>query len=51
MEGPASMVDDPDAWMSDPERRAWLLRQLRRVEAEPSLLGASSHLLAVGRRR
>lgn len=51
VEGPASLVDDPDSWMSDPERRAWLLRQLRRVEAEPSLLGASSHLMAVGRRR
>lgn len=50
VEGPASRLDDPDAWMSDPRRRAWLLRQLHRVEAEPSLLGASSHLLAVGRR-
>jgi ubiquinone/menaquinone biosynthesis C-methylase UbiE len=49
VEGPASLVDDPDAWLDDPERRAWLLRQLRRVEAEPSLLGASAHLLAVGR--
>jgi ubiquinone/menaquinone biosynthesis C-methylase UbiE len=49
VEGPASLVDDPDGWMSDPGRRAWLLRQLRRVEAEPSLLGASAHLMAVGR--
>ncbi len=31
-------------------RRAWLLRQLRRVKAEPSLLGASSHVLAVAHR-
>jgi ubiquinone/menaquinone biosynthesis C-methylase UbiE len=50
VEGPASLVDDPDGWLDDPRRRAWLLRQLRRVESEPSLLGASSHLLAVGRR-
>ncbi|HST65389.1 MAG TPA: class I SAM-dependent methyltransferase [Mycobacteriales bacterium] len=48
VEGPASLVDDPDAWLDDPRRRSWLLRQLRRVEAEPALLGASSHLLAVG---
>jgi hypothetical protein len=50
VEGPASLVDDPDAWLDDPRRRDWLLRQLRRVEAEPSLLGASSHLMAVARR-
>jgi ubiquinone/menaquinone biosynthesis C-methylase UbiE len=47
VEGPASQLDDPDRWLDDPQRRAWLLRQLRRVEAEPSLLGASSHILAV----
>jgi ubiquinone/menaquinone biosynthesis C-methylase UbiE len=49
IEGPAGLVEDPDGWLDDPRRRAWLLRQLRRVEAEPSLLGASPHLMAVAR--
>ncbi|HEY6748779.1 MAG TPA: methyltransferase domain-containing protein [Mycobacteriales bacterium] len=50
VEGPAGLLDDPDGWLDDPPRRAWLLRQLRRVEAEPSLLGASPHLMAVAHR-
>jgi ubiquinone/menaquinone biosynthesis C-methylase UbiE len=50
VEGPAGLVDDVDGWLDDPRRRAWLLRQVRRVEAEPSLLGASAHVLAVGHR-
>jgi ubiquinone/menaquinone biosynthesis C-methylase UbiE len=49
VEGPASWLDGVEDWLDDPPRRAWLLRTIRRVEAEPSLLGASSHLLAVGR--
>jgi SAM-dependent methyltransferase len=36
-----------DAWLDDPEKREILLRAIRRVEAEPSLLGASPHVLAV----
>ena len=39
-----------DAWLDDPGRRALLLRTIARVEAEPSLLGASPHLLAVATR-
>ncbi|MFI6761250.1 class I SAM-dependent methyltransferase [Micromonospora sp. NPDC050417] len=35
--------------LADPERTALLLEMLRRVESEPSLLGASSHLIAVAR--
>jgi hypothetical protein len=42
---------DIDAWLDDPERRAVLLRALQRIEAEPSLLGASPHVFAMGRRR
>ena len=49
VEGPAGLVEDPDGWLDDPRRRAWLLRQLHRVEAEPSLLGASPHPMAVAR--
>lgn len=47
VEGPASWMPDADGWMDDPERREWLMRQLRRFEAEPSLLGASTHVMAV----
>jgi hypothetical protein len=36
--------------LADPARREVLLRALRRIEAEPSLLGASPHLLALARR-
>jgi ubiquinone/menaquinone biosynthesis C-methylase UbiE len=47
VEGPGGVVPDLDAWLDDPPRRELLLSMLRRVEAEPALLGASSHLLAV----
>jgi SAM-dependent methyltransferase len=50
IEGPAWTMPDLDAWLEDPARRAKLLAALRRVEAEPDLLGASAHLLLVGRR-
>jgi ubiquinone/menaquinone biosynthesis C-methylase UbiE len=49
VEGPAAFRPELDAWLTDRERRAALLRAVRRVEADPSLLGASAHLLAVGR--
>jgi SAM-dependent methyltransferase len=49
VEGPASFRPEIDPWLADPERREAALRAIRRVETEPSLLGASSHLLAVGR--
>jgi len=49
VEGPAAFRPDLDAWLADCDRQDALLRAVRRVEAEPSLLGASAHLLAVGR--
>jgi len=48
--GPAWNMPDLDAWLEDPRRRAKLMAALRRVETEPDLLGASAHLLLVGRR-
>jgi SAM-dependent methyltransferase len=39
-----------DAWLDDAERREVLLRAIRRVEAERSLLGASPHILALATR-
>jgi SAM-dependent methyltransferase len=50
VEGPAWMLPDIRQRLADPPRRERLLRAIRRIETEPSLLGASSHLLAVGRR-
>lgn len=50
IEGPAANLPDLGSWLEDPVRRAKLLAALRRVEAVPDLLGASPHLLVVGRR-
>jgi SAM-dependent methyltransferase len=49
IEGLGHYAREPDAWLDDPARREALLRAIRRVEAEPALLGASPHFLAVGR--
>jgi ubiquinone/menaquinone biosynthesis C-methylase UbiE len=48
VEGPASFRDELEEWLKHPERHELLLRTIRRVEAEPTLMGASSHLLATG---
>ena len=50
VEGPAWLLQDFDAHWDDPGRRERLLDVVRRVEADPSLLGASAHLLAVVRK-
>lgn len=47
VEGPAGFVNDFDGWWDDSARRERLLAAIRAVEAEPSLLGASSHLMVV----
>jgi ubiquinone/menaquinone biosynthesis C-methylase UbiE len=36
-----------DAWLDDPAKREVLMRAITRVEAEPSLLGASPHVMAI----
>ena len=48
--GAAAETHALDAWLDDPAKREVLLRAIRRVEAEPSLLGASPHVLAVATR-
>lgn len=48
IEGVGTWLPDVDDWLDDPRRRDALLRAIARVEAEPSLLGASPHVLAVG---
>ena len=50
VEGPGWLVPDFDAWWGDGEYRERLLRLARAVEVEPSLLGASAHLMAVATR-
>jgi ubiquinone/menaquinone biosynthesis C-methylase UbiE len=47
IEGPAAFLADVDDWLDDPVRREALLRAIRRVETERTLLGASPHILAV----
>jgi ubiquinone/menaquinone biosynthesis C-methylase UbiE len=50
VEGPGEHVRDLDAWLDDPDKRETLLRAVRRVEAEPTMIGASPHLLALATR-
>ena len=50
VEGPG-LFADVDYWLEDAERQEALLRAIRRVESEPSLLGSSPHLLAIARSR
>jgi len=46
IEGPGAFRD-VDAMLAEPEKRDALLRAIRRVESEPELLGASSHLMVI----
>ena len=50
VEGVAWTLTDFEAAWAEPEMRAWVLKVTRQLEGEPSLLGASSHVLAVGRK-
>lgn len=50
VEGPAWILPDISMRLEDPARRAALLRVCRLLESEPSLLGCSAHLLAVGQK-
>ena len=50
VEGPGWLARDFDRIWNLPQQRERLLAVLRKVEREPALLGASSHLLAIGRK-
>ena len=53
VEGPTgahSEVGELDAWLDEPAKREILMRTIARVGAEPSLLGASPHLMAIATR-
>lgn len=50
VEGVLWLVGDLDDRLDDPQRRAAVLDAIRLGESDPSLLGASGHLLTAGRR-
>ncbi|HWE64517.1 MAG TPA: class I SAM-dependent methyltransferase [Chloroflexota bacterium] len=50
VEGPGWLLPDFDARWQDERRRQQLLDGIARIEREPSLLGASAHLLVVAHR-
>ena len=50
IEGPGWILPDLDSWLEHTQRRSTLLEAIRRVDTEPSLLGATAHILVVGRR-
>ncbi len=47
VEGPAWLLGNFDEWWNDVVRRKRLLATVRAIEAEPALIGASAHLIAV----
>jgi ubiquinone/menaquinone biosynthesis C-methylase UbiE len=51
VEGPDWVLPDFDERWDDPALRHDLLDVARRLESEPSIIGASAHLLGVGRKR
>ena len=50
IEGPGWLLPDFDAHWADPRMRELVLASAQRVEAEPTLLGVSPHLIAVAHR-
>jgi len=50
VEGPGWMAHDFDRLWSNPTQRARLLNAMRKVEREPSILGATAHIMAIGRK-
>lgn len=49
VEGPAWLLGDLDARLADDARRHRLMEILALIESEPALIGASAHILAMGR--
>ena len=50
IEGPAKLLQNFEEHWHDPNRREILLQAIRWLESEPSTLGISAHILAVGRK-
>lgn len=51
IEGPVWLARDFDRLWNDPIQRERLLNAVRKVEREPSILGATAHIMAIGRKR
>ncbi len=50
IEGPGWLARDFERLWNDPAQRERLLAAVRKVEKEPSVMGATSHLMAIGRK-
>jgi ubiquinone/menaquinone biosynthesis C-methylase UbiE len=50
IEGPGWLAQDFDRLWNDPAQRERLLAIVRKVEREPSILGTTSHIMAIGRK-
>ena len=50
IEGPAWLARDFDRLWNDPAQRERMLAAVRKVEKEPSVLGATSHIMGIGRK-
>ncbi|MCE2436052.1 MAG: class I SAM-dependent methyltransferase, partial [Candidatus Latescibacteria bacterium] len=50
IEGTAWLLGDIKDQLEDPKRREILLDAIQKLEAEPSLLGASPHIMAVAQK-
>ena len=50
IEGPGWLARDFERLWNDPVQRERLLTVIRKVEREPSILGASAHIMAIGRK-
>ena len=50
IEGPGWLARDFDKLWNDPAQRERMLAAVRKVEREPSILGATSHIMAIGRK-
>ena len=46
--GPAWLFKSVESYWADPDQRAMVLDLIQKVEAEPSILGMSAHILAIG---
>src|SRR5215471_10773772 len=51
IEGPGWLARDFDRLWNDSVQREWLISIVRKVEREPSVLGATAHIMAIGRKR
>ena len=48
VQGPTWLFESVENYWSDPDQRTAVLDLIRKVESEPSILGVSAHILAIG---